>query len=538
MLENLDIEYLGTLQHAYGYATDVPAQLNDIQSASKEVREKAYYELFSNIYHQGTVYEATVYVLPFLIEMFNDPSMTDANGKGDLASLIAAIAAGNGYFEVHQHWIDKKTLGKLIGDESDLKNELDHEKYITNKIREIANPVIPLLIPYLKHEDYGVRDCVAESLPYYPEHFAIALPALEKACAIEPEEMSKEIMKEAIASIKGISLDEKKVQDTQELKETGSRENRLENPALEFIPNQGKRRSILAILSGLALIGFCLLVIGGTIAMFFDAPARPNVCVYGPVSLFLAYFAFQQYRLLFCLTPDKARAKIGCIFFLGGLMTFFGIASIGGILSDPKPPDNLTQWLFRFAGILFAGLFVTAVGYANYKMQKCSGQQSFSSRSIDDCEKINWNNACKYGRKDGLAIVLMAIVVCIIAFVIVQIEIPATGNHLTYEEFPFKERFPASGSDFNFKRGYRGTLCCDFKIDEQGFRDWIASQSRWEYCRPLQNGDWIWTDWSENIPKIEDGGISEGLYAGYGNGKGGRAVFDRKTNRVYYWTYY
>lgn len=160
MLENLDVKYLGTLQHAYGYATDIPDLFNDIRSNSKEVRDKAYYELFGNIYHQGTVYEATVYVLPFLIEIFNDPSLTDDNGKGDLASLIAAIAGGNGYYEVHQHWIDQKTLGKMIGNEADLKNDLDREHHITEQIRNIANPIIPLLVPCLEHEEYGVRDSI------------------------------------------------------------------------------------------------------------------------------------------------------------------------------------------------------------------------------------------------------------------------------------------------------------------------------------------------------------------------------------------
>lgn len=208
MFENLDIDYLGTLQHAYGYATDVPGLLNDIQSDSKEVRDKAYYELFGNIYHQGTVYEATVYVLPFLIEMFNDPSTTKANGKDDLVSLIATIAGGSGYYEVHQHWIDKKTLEKMIGGETGLKNQLEMEKHITEQIRHIADPIVPFLIPYLKHENYGVRESIAEMLPYYSKHYETGLPALEKAAAIESDEVAKEIMEEAIDFIKNAMSNE------------------------------------------------------------------------------------------------------------------------------------------------------------------------------------------------------------------------------------------------------------------------------------------------------------------------------------------
>lgn len=83
-----------------------------------------------------------------------------------------------------------------------MKEELEKENRITEQIRKIASPVIPVLIPYLKSEDNGVRECVVESLPYYPEHFAISLPALEKAFLIETDETTKEIMEEAIAHIK------------------------------------------------------------------------------------------------------------------------------------------------------------------------------------------------------------------------------------------------------------------------------------------------------------------------------------------------
>lgn len=308
-----------------------------------------------------------------------------------------------------------------------------------------------------------------------------------------------------------------------------------DNP--EDRPKVHGRRSVLAVVSGLALIGFCLFVVGGTIAMLFDPPARPYVCFYGPVSLFLAYSAFQQYRLIFCTPSEIPRAKIGCFLALGGLLTLFGVACIGGMLSDPKPPENLLKWLFCFGGILLCGLIVLAIGLANVMQQKRLLPEK-NLFAIDECEKVSWNNAKKYWKNDGFAVLLMSIIACIIAFAIVQFEIPQNGSHMTYEEFPFQELFPENGSDFCYIRGYRGTLCCDFSIDEQGFRDWIASQSRWEYCRPLESGDWIWITWSENKPKIEDGGISEGLYAGYGNGKGGRAVFDRKRNRAYFWTYY
>ncbi len=85
-----------TLHHAYGTAEDVPEQLRQLQVASTS--SDALHKLFGNIWHQGTVYEATSYAVPFLVEIATNE--TTPNPVGVL-NLLEAIAHGTSYLDVH-----------------------------------------------------------------------------------------------------------------------------------------------------------------------------------------------------------------------------------------------------------------------------------------------------------------------------------------------------------------------------------------------------------------------------------------------------
>ena len=75
------------LSHAYGSAEDVPGLLRAIASGDAETASNAVHELFGNIWHQGTVYEATEYAVPFLARM-----AAAGLASRDLAQLLGCIA--------------------------------------------------------------------------------------------------------------------------------------------------------------------------------------------------------------------------------------------------------------------------------------------------------------------------------------------------------------------------------------------------------------------------------------------------------------
>ena len=84
-----------TLRHAYGPADDVPALLFAVTVGTDDVRRVAWWELWGNIHHQGTVYEATVPSVPFIHAIA---------GSGDGANRVQALqylremAVGHGSF--------------------------------------------------------------------------------------------------------------------------------------------------------------------------------------------------------------------------------------------------------------------------------------------------------------------------------------------------------------------------------------------------------------------------------------------------------
>ena len=79
--------------HAYGSAKDVPEMIRGLASNDKSVRENSMYSLCSSIAHQGTVYDATVHAIPFLLELLSAPRVAD---KSDLLQFLACLAAGSG----------------------------------------------------------------------------------------------------------------------------------------------------------------------------------------------------------------------------------------------------------------------------------------------------------------------------------------------------------------------------------------------------------------------------------------------------------
>lgn len=92
MLDGLDQVDWARLTHAYGAARDVPDQIRELVSPDPARRRTALSKLYGNIYHQGTIYEATAHAVPFLLEVLAAP---DYDEQPQLLRLLAAIVTGS-----------------------------------------------------------------------------------------------------------------------------------------------------------------------------------------------------------------------------------------------------------------------------------------------------------------------------------------------------------------------------------------------------------------------------------------------------------
>lgn len=99
MLEKLDSIAWSGLSHAYGKASDVPGLIRALVNggASKSDRDPIN-QLYGNIWHQGTVYEATAYAVPFLIEIAEN---SECKRRDEVLILLSCIYNGSSYLEVH-----------------------------------------------------------------------------------------------------------------------------------------------------------------------------------------------------------------------------------------------------------------------------------------------------------------------------------------------------------------------------------------------------------------------------------------------------
>lgn len=100
IFEAIDAINWEILEHAYGSAADVPQDLKHLFGADEEAAKNAIYTFWGNIYHQGTIYEATSYATPFIIEALN---YCPKSIKSSLIVLLAHIANGMSYNIQHQN---------------------------------------------------------------------------------------------------------------------------------------------------------------------------------------------------------------------------------------------------------------------------------------------------------------------------------------------------------------------------------------------------------------------------------------------------
>lgn len=81
------------VHHAYGPARDVSVHLYAATLGTAETRAAAWWELWGNVHHQSTVYEATVHAVPFVAAMAGDPKHPD---RVQALSFLREVAIGSG----------------------------------------------------------------------------------------------------------------------------------------------------------------------------------------------------------------------------------------------------------------------------------------------------------------------------------------------------------------------------------------------------------------------------------------------------------
>jgi hypothetical protein len=168
------------LTHAYGSAEDTPARLRELASPDQKMVDNALYELYGSIWHQGTVYEATSYAVPFLLEAVQS---SDTAQRTRIVGLLASIATGNSYLDVHGRfpfYDDQRDTPEFAAEKA---QELEWVK----RAHDAAGEGIDLYLSLLADLSADLREAAAETLAAFPEHAERIVPSLLSAARSETE---------------------------------------------------------------------------------------------------------------------------------------------------------------------------------------------------------------------------------------------------------------------------------------------------------------------------------------------------------------
>lgn len=186
MLEGLDKINWSNLQHAYGSADDVPDLIRALVVDDNEVREKTLYALYGNIWHQGTVYQATSYAVPFLIELLQIPQVPN---KHDILLYLAHLAHGYSYLDIHNdmpYYDDQR-------DTDEFRQHLRRELLWVKQAHDAVYKGLELYFSLLTkpEHDLSTRLAVPYVLARFAEHHQALIPRLLDHLRDEPNRLMR-----------------------------------------------------------------------------------------------------------------------------------------------------------------------------------------------------------------------------------------------------------------------------------------------------------------------------------------------------------
>lgn len=179
MLAGLDAIPWATLTHAYGSAEDVPGWLRAQATASPDLswKDMPLSKLFGSIWHQGTVYEATAYAVPFLIELAASPQVPR---RAEILQLLAAIARGSSYRAVH---------GNLSREPDFEERKAQELAWVAAAARAVGAGLETFLV--LAKEQGELRLAAAHVLAQLPEHAETVRPLLHALLEVEAQPLHR-----------------------------------------------------------------------------------------------------------------------------------------------------------------------------------------------------------------------------------------------------------------------------------------------------------------------------------------------------------
>ncbi|PNP76107.1 hypothetical protein FNYG_10665 [Fusarium nygamai] len=151
------------LNHAYGPADDVPHILRELQSTNPDVYKTALDSCWSNIYHQGTRYSASVATIPFLYALLDSQATKD---REIILFLIVNLAIGDPDWAVPNGINIQEWEERIASMEPPNRGYALHER----KAYEAVEMGLSSMIRCLDEDSASLRANAAHALAFFPRH--------------------------------------------------------------------------------------------------------------------------------------------------------------------------------------------------------------------------------------------------------------------------------------------------------------------------------------------------------------------------------
>lgn len=182
MLEQIENIDWANLKHAYGSAADVPNDIRNLTSLDDKIRDKALYNLYGNIFHQGTRYEATPHAIPFLYELIENETVKD---KHKIISLLINLALGYEEEYLPEGINPEKFRNELMESEANMTDEQKEncEKYGYSAVAlincyDFVKEGIPILLKCIKSDEEKIRTAALYATSWFPEEVENSIPKI------------------------------------------------------------------------------------------------------------------------------------------------------------------------------------------------------------------------------------------------------------------------------------------------------------------------------------------------------------------------
>ncbi|MFF0156785.1 HEAT repeat domain-containing protein [Streptomyces sp. NPDC005263] len=186
MFTGIDEVDWAALRHAYGSAEDVPGLLRGLASPDRTEREGALDRMYGALHHQGTVYDATLACVPFLLTLAGSEAVPEREGIVEL--LVSIGGDGPDQKDTGQEGPGRQGTGGGDRDGGGAAGGADGPGGARHSARAAIRAGAEAFVRLAGDADASVRGAAASALVRFLDEPARVLGLLRERISVERDE--------------------------------------------------------------------------------------------------------------------------------------------------------------------------------------------------------------------------------------------------------------------------------------------------------------------------------------------------------------